>query len=497
MILQNNYLLVFLSAILTGLSQQPLGLGFLCWFSLVPLLKVISIQNSFKQVFKHSVLWGFTYHLIVVYWLAGNIGTTQLIATMSMILVVIILCFNTILICAIWYQIRKKYYKYNLYIFAIIWVSVEYLRTYGLLGFPWVSLANSQTDYIYIIQNVQFTGIYGITFWILLTNIFLFKIKSYFSNRIIFFISFSIIILPWISGYLLYHNTELNDSNNRLKALIVQPNINLFDKRDIENKNKVLDDIINTTKDNLNANHSLIIWPESALPNHLLQKRVDRDYLSTRLFQYGNQFLLTGNIYYEKDNIYNSVALLDEFSIRQIYHKRQLVPLAEHFPFSENINFLKNINIGQANFSKGKKDVIFSLGEYRFSSLVCFESTFPDINRRHANKGIDAIIYLVNDGWYTKAPQPYQHAKQSIFRAIENRLPIIRCANTGITMHINRKGDIKKIIELNKIGTIDVNINKNIYGKTFYTRFGNIFALILLAISTILLIKSLIKNEKK
>ena len=89
--------------------------------------------------------------------------------------------------------------------------------------------------------------------------------------------------------------------------------------------------------------------------------------------------------------------------IKQIYHKRQLVPLAEHFPFSENFNFLKNINIGQANFSKGKEDIIFNLGEYNFASLVCFESTFPEINRRHANLGIDALIYLVNDGSNLKA----------------------------------------------------------------------------------------------
>ena len=494
MILQNNYLLVFISAFLTGLSQQPLGLGFICWFSLVPLLKVLSEQELFKQVIKYSVLWGFIYNLTVVFWLSGNIGTTQLIAIILMFLVIFILTFNTILIGILWYQIRKKYYKYSLYVYAVVWVSVEYLRSYGLLGFPWISLANTQTDYIYIIQNAEITGIYGITFWILLTNIFLFRFKSLFLNKKVLIVSFSILFLPWVSGYLLYHNTDLNDSAHGLKVLIVQPNIGLSDKRDILNKNKVLDNIINLTKNNLNVNHKLVVWPESALPNHLLQKREDRNYLSSKFFKYDNQYLLTGNIYYENNNIYNSVALLDELGIQQKYHKRQLVPLAEHLPFSEIFESLKNINIGQANFSKGKKDVVFNINEYRFASLVCFESTFPNINRRHANLGLDAIIYLVNDGWYTREPQPYQHAKQSIFRAIENRIPIVRCANTGISMHINRRGDINQIIGLNKTGTINVEINKNIYGKTFYTRFGNIFALILLAICVILLIKSFKKK---
>ncbi len=495
MILQNNYLLIILSAILTGISQHPIGLGYVCWFSLIPLLKVLNEQESFKNVLKFSFLWGFLYHLVVVYWLAFNIGTTQFIAFLSMIITVLILSFNILFIGALWYKIRKQYY--NLFIFPIIWVSIEYVRSYGLLGFPWVSLANSQTEYIYLIQNAQFTGIYGVTFWIVLLNTFLFNIKSIVLNRrLLVFISL-IIFLPWIIGYVLYHSIKLENNENSLSLLVVQPNINLFDKRDIQNKNKVLDDIINTTKKYLNETHDLVVWPESAMPNHLMQNRFDRNYLSNRFFQYDNQYLLTGNIFFEKENIYNSVILLNENGIKETYHKRQLVPLAEHFPFSESFKFLQNINIGQANFSKGKKDVIFNLKEYNFASLICFESTFPEINRRHANQNIDLLIYLVNDGWYTTPPQPQQHAKQSIFRAIENRIPIIRCANTGISMYINSRGYVEKTIELNKLGTIDVNINKNTYGKTFYTRFGNVFALILLIISGILLIKSFKKNENK
>jgi len=497
MSLKNNYILIILSAILTGLSQQPIGVGFICWFSLIPLLKVLSEQEKFKSIIKFSFIWGFFYHIVVVFWLAFNIGTAPLIAAISMLATVLILSLNTMLISGIWYKIKRKYSKYSLFIFAVVWVSVEYIRSYGLLGFPWVSLANSQTDYIYLIQNAQFTGIYGITFWIVLFNVFLFKIKSYINHKEIFLVFCGIILLPWIIGYRLYHNVELNNNPDGRSILIVQPNINLFDKRDVKNKNKVLDEIINTTKQNLTNEHNLIIWPESALPNHLLQNTLDRKYLSKKLFNNNNQYLLTGNIYFEEENIYNSIVFLNKDEIKEVYHKRQLVPLAEHFPFSENFNFLKNINIGQANFSKGKKDIIFNFHEYRFASLVCFESTFPEINRRHANLGIDALIYLVNDGWYTRPPQPQQHAKQSIFRAIENRLPVIRCANTGISLYINQRGEIEQFIELNKLGTIDVKINKNTYGKTFYTRFGNVFALILLVITGVLLIKSLKKNEDK
>ena len=153
------------------------------------------------------------------------------------------------------------------------------------------------------------------------------------------------------------------------------------------------------------------------------------------------------------------------------------------------------MNIGSSNFIKGKNDVVYEIDDFKFSSLICFESTFPDINRRHVKKGADALIYLVNDGWYETEPQPTQHARQSIFRAIENRKPVLRCANTGISMFINERGEVENTIALNEFGTMKVTLKKN-SNNTFYTRFGNVFALILLIISGVFLLITFIKNEK-
>ena len=158
--------------------------------------------------------------------------------------------------------------------------------------------------------------------------------------------------------------------------------------------------------------------------------------------------------------------------------------------------FLRNINIGQANFSKGDKDFVFDLDGYRFASLICIESTFPEINRRHANLDIDALIYLVNDGWYLNNPEPMQHARQSIFRAIENRLPVIRCANTGISQIVNPLGIIENKIVLNNFGTMSYSIIKNNNEKTFYTKYGNVFSLVLLVLLFIVLFLSIVNYKK-
>ena len=206
--------------------------------------------------------------------------------------------------------------------------------------------------------------------------------------------------------------------------------------------------------------------------------------------------LLTGNIFKENNRTYNSSVLLNQDGLVDVYHKRQLVPLAEHVPLSDIIKPLQKINVGGANFSKGETDKIFTINDISFTSMICYESTFPEINRRHVNMGADALVYLVNDGWYLNPPEPQQHARQSIYRAIENRRPVIRCANTGISLIINELGVIDNKIGLNEEGHMSSILYKK-NKKTFYTRFGNVFSLILLTVSSIFFIMTFIKNEKQ
>ena len=157
---KNYFILIFISAICTGISMQPLSLGFVSWFSLIPLFHVLNKQKSYKNIFIFSFIWGIVYHFIVVFWLMFNIGmpeifgSTKFLGAITMIVVVFILSANIILIGVIWYRLKTKFPKYSLILFAIIWTSIEFIRSYGFLGFPWVSISNSQIDYFYLIQNV-------------------------------------------------------------------------------------------------------------------------------------------------------------------------------------------------------------------------------------------------------------------------------------------------------------------------------------------------------
>ena len=197
---------IFFSGLLTGISQQPLSLGFLSWFSLYPVFYYLEDKINYKYFFKAGIVWGITYHITTIFWLSMNIGTGKFLAFLTMLLSVLVLSLNTIVIFTSIYFFKRKYINNYLLFSPIIWVVVEYIKSFGVLGFPWVSLSNSQTDYIILIQNAEILGIYGITFWIVFVNVIFYRLISSseidgIKNNINFYILIIIIILPWLTGF--------------------------------------------------------------------------------------------------------------------------------------------------------------------------------------------------------------------------------------------------------------------------------------------------------
>ena len=126
--------------------------------------------------------------------------------------------------------------------------------------------------------------------------------------------------------------------------------------------------------------------------------------------------------------------------------------------------------------------------------MICFESTFPSLSRKFVHKGAEVLIYVVNDGWYENPPEPQQHAKQAIYRAIENRRPVLRCTNTGISMIIDPRGNISHELPLNERGMIQATIKPQKIA-TFYTCHGDIFAKMNIFISLLFIIGGILRKK--
>ena len=133
-------IMIITSAILTGLAQQPLGMGWLAWFSIIPF--IIGIRNicSFKDHLKLGFTWGFFYNLTIIFWIAQNLGTNLTIGIISMFSAIILFSMNTILIVVAFYFIKRKFGQFSYLLLPFIWVSIEYIRSFGALANPWISL---------------------------------------------------------------------------------------------------------------------------------------------------------------------------------------------------------------------------------------------------------------------------------------------------------------------------------------------------------------------
>ena len=178
-----------------------------------------------------------------------------------------------------------------------------------------------------------------------------------------------------------------------------------------------------------------------------------------------------------------------------MYNKVHLVPFAEYIPLSEKFPSLKKLNFGQGNFTSGKEYTIFELDSTRFSNVICYESSMPKLVKGFVKNGAQFITIQANDGWLGKSAGPYQHFELAKLRAIENRIFIVRCANTGISGVINPIGIVQHKIPLGKKSIIvaDIIPSQNL---TFYTKYGEVFAILCIIISLLIFIRVWINRTK-
>ena len=150
--------MIVISAILMALSQHPLGYGFLSFFSIIPIIPFLINLRSYVKAIKYGFVWGFIYNILTVYWIALNIGAAPVIASITMLISVLILSVGPILIFLIWCMLNRR--GVNLLFLSFVWASVELIRSYGTLGFPWISISNSLLEYNNIIQLVELSLIH-------------------------------------------------------------------------------------------------------------------------------------------------------------------------------------------------------------------------------------------------------------------------------------------------------------------------------------------------
>jgi len=500
-----EYLIIFFTGSLSGLSFGGFSV-FICvpimFFSLGVLLLLLFYskkKNNYLYFFSTGSLFSFGQLLVGLYWISFSFdfvfSNGIYLGIISIILLTIALSLFYGFFCII-ISYFHEIWQLNLYGFSIIFsifLSLsEYLRGNILTGFPWNIIGYIWTDSDIMMQSISIIGIYGLG---LLTFLAAASIALIFHNILFSFYAILPILLFALYGEIRL-NMQDNDLEKFLQIRIVQPSITQDLKWDEKLRHEHLKKLISlSVKENDNPRPSLILWPESSIPfnSSFLEKKLE----IINWLEEG-QILIAGITRTEFQNnelknIYNSAIITDKYFNNTYYNKIKLVPFGEFIPLNNFLNFNKITN-GTLDFSHGKNSNIivpFNM-KYKIGILICYEIIFPG-NVIHGERP-DILVNITNDAWYGDTYGPLQHLSAARARAIEEGVPVLRSANTGISAVINEYGQYLKRLELGKEGILDINLPLK-KKRTVFSILGNYLYLISL-IFMLMLTRFIFINKK-
>ena len=485
--------LSMISGLLVGLSYPP-GFGIIALFSLVPLMRVW-LTSSPKSSLKYSFLSSIVCSMISLYWIGLNSGASIVPVIMSLVAAILYLSIFWIITGYSISWMNKKYSK-TIYVIPFLWVGMEFLKSYGPLAFPWSNLALTQTNFLPILQIIDYTGSEGVSFWVILVNVTIYLILY---EKQLKFKQYSILTFLIITP-ILYGLIKINTYNEQLREKrfisIIQPNIDPNLKWESSYRDMLYGkmDSLNTLAYNLKSD--LVLWPEAALPNYMRVSYIRKKY--EKLVQETSKPIMMGTLDYKtiknRRISLNGSIFFDGSTKNKMYHKLFLVPFAEYIPLSTKFPILNNLNFGQGNFSHGEEYTLFNLDSISFSNLICYDLSNPLIVKDFIKKGARFLTVQANVAWLQNSSGVRQFFEMAKLRAIENRTGIALSANTGISGIINPLGQVAHKIRYNKQEVINgkVFLNNEV---TFYSKYGNFFSKICFFIS--LLCLALIKLNRQ
>ena len=536
-------LMLLISGVVMAMAFHPFDIPLFAWVALVPwLIAVLRKRPAAAALW--SLLPGYMFFLIGAWWITE-------VTHLGLFAMCIPLCVYFGLFALVTNLAVNRLGLPLMLAAPPVWVACEFLRSFVLTGFPWLFLAHSQYAFLPLIQISDITGAYGVSFVIVLVNAFIAEVvlrildrKRYRKLDTRGLLPRAICVATVFALVMVYGFLRLDAIRGGMREgpriLVVQPNVAQFLKRERQARRTLFVDIEDQTVEALNKasgemKPDMIVWPESMIqpgPDHT---EAYEAVWSEKVRKHGCHFLAGGTYVKDEPHVYRHwnphtqqwQEQKDDFTdwhnsayfftadgrFRGRYDKMHLVPFGEFVPLGDILPFMDDIILQSAGFVRdvkpGEKITFFEMTGadgvvYKFSTPICYEVGFPDLFASFVEKGgekkADYVVNISNDGWFHESAELEQTTTIAAFRAVENRVGVVRATNTGISAFIKPDGSFSwddDVLKDDRGGMKSVRgvLNRRVYvcdELTVYSRVKDLFAVAMLVLSGLALVASLI-----
>jgi len=469
------------------------GIWPLAWVSLAPMIWAMRNKSELGSMTLGFVM-GVFYFTPTFFWLRNTMTDyaafpLPLALAVTGLMVVALSAFTAFFGFGFSYIRRATNHDMALVAAPFLWVCMEFVRAkLPIFSFPWGRIADSQFTALPIIQIADIAGEEGLGLMIIIANVTIVKIMDWIANRGVRPVSFPgawvLLTVTLVTGSMAYgyHRMETfgdHGSGDKAPVALVQGNIDQSRKWDRGYTKAQIDIYRRLTIQAGSKGVELVVWPEAAAPFYFGADPV-RDSIMFQLATRINTPIIFGAPAYRKTaggvTSYNRAWVVRPDGLAGKYDKVHLVPFGEYVPFKKLLFFLGKMVTAIGDMAPGERINLLDTGDRKIGVQICYEIIFPGYSRQIAKMGATAIVNITNDSWFGRSAASRQSLAMAVFRAVENRIPVLRAAQSGISAIISQTGEITGETELFVETTAYGNFKPKTGPMTLYTYSGDIFA---------------------
>ncbi len=491
---RSAWLLAVLSGGLQVIIFPSINFYWLSWIAFTPLLLAIlaarerdgqtlpaTAGKGFLLAYVSGLIWGAG----SCYWIFHSMHVFGGLDTVTAVGVVVLFCLALAIHFGVFGLLlavlgARKHMRRALIMTPFLWVAVEFART-RITGFPWDLLGTVQVENIPLTRIATATGVYGLSFEIMLVNAAFAAAFLLPTARQRLVLAAGLVAAAILQLGVLVPPPPTAATQT---ARLVQSNVPIMEESQwtpqyFQQTVSELRQLSVPTDVQLNEPiPHLVIWPESPSPFYTNDPNFRRQLGETA--REAKAWMIVGDLGVNPTSapgrLFNSASLVSpqgQWVAR--YDKIHLVPFGEYIPFGGLLGFAHKLTKAVGEFERGTERMVYPLDGQKVGVFICYESIFPDEVRQFARNGAEVFVNVSNDGWFGRYGAPQQHLNQARMRAIENKRWVLRDTNTGITVSIDPYGRVVARAPREVRTSLDVPYDL-ISATTFYTRHGDWFA---------------------